>query len=43
VAGSWLIPEKKLRIEWEIDLHNQLEGADLKITSGDLASRLFCL
>jgi hypothetical protein len=40
VAGSWLTPEKRLRTEQEINLHNQLEGAELKITAGDLARTL---
>jgi hypothetical protein len=29
VAGTWLIPEKKLRTEKEINIHNQLGGDDL--------------
>jgi hypothetical protein len=40
VAGSWLTPEKRLRTEQEINLHNQMEGAELKITVGDLARTL---
>jgi hypothetical protein len=40
VAGSWLTPEKKARKEQEITLHNQMEGAELKITAGDLARTL---
>jgi hypothetical protein len=40
VAGSWLTPEKKARIEQEITLHNQMEGVELKITAGDLARTL---
>jgi hypothetical protein len=40
VAGSWLTPEKKARTEQEITLHNQMEGAELKITAGDLARTL---
>jgi hypothetical protein len=40
VAGSWLTPEKKARTEQEVFLHNQMEGAELKITAGDLARTL---
>jgi hypothetical protein len=40
VAGSWLTPEKKARTEQAITLHNQMEGAELKITAGDLARTL---
>jgi hypothetical protein len=40
VAKSWLTPEKKTRIEQEITLHNQMEGAELKITAGDLTRTL---
>jgi hypothetical protein len=40
VAGSWLTPEKKARTEQEITLHNQMEGAELKITTGVLARTL---
>jgi hypothetical protein len=40
VAGSWLTPEKRLRTEHEINLHNQMEGVELKITAGDLARTL---
>jgi hypothetical protein len=32
-----LTPEKRLRTEQENNLHNQMEGAELKITVGDLA------
>jgi hypothetical protein len=40
VAGSWLTPEKKARTEQEVILHNQMEGAELKITARDLARTL---
>jgi hypothetical protein len=40
VAESLLTPEKRLRKEQEITLHNQMEGAELKITAGDLARTL---
>jgi hypothetical protein len=40
VAGSWLTPEKKARTEQEVIIHNQMEGAELKITAGDLARTL---
>jgi hypothetical protein len=40
VAGSWLTLEKKPRTEREINLHNQTEGAELKITAGDLPRTL---
>jgi hypothetical protein len=40
VAGSWLTLEKKARTEQDITLHNQMEGAELKITAGDLARTL---
>jgi hypothetical protein len=39
-AGSWLTPEKRLRTEQEITLHNQMEGTELKITAWDLARTL---
>jgi hypothetical protein len=40
VAGSWLTLEKKARTEQEVTLHNQMGGAELKITAGDLARTL---
>jgi hypothetical protein len=40
VAGSWLTPEKKAKTEQEVFLQNQLGGADLKITAGDLVRTL---
>jgi hypothetical protein len=40
VAGAWVTPEKKLRSEAAMNIHNQAGGEDWKISADDLARTL---